>query len=194
MIPKIKKSIKKFMLDEGGAVSKQNLLKIGALTVFATVSVSQNVTADASCSGSTCDKLYDECSESSGCEITDDMRVIFDDEDLYGKTANLYDDQPGWHMNETQGSAHSSEWWCADSCKTKWGYEDAHSNGTYNWGCIDRVTNENSEHWNAGHHRNSISLESAELAIDAKHSNELFFVDKTMYPLDYCGEQHTSNS
>ena len=61
MIPKIKKSIKKFMLDEGGAVSKQNLLKIGALTVFATVSVSQNVTADASCSGSTCDKLYDEC-------------------------------------------------------------------------------------------------------------------------------------
>ncbi len=117
------------------------------------------------------------------------MEIIFEDQEIYGKTANLFDDQPGWHVSETQSNAHQNTWGCDNECYTKWAYADHNNSSTYSWACIHWVRNEDSEHWNAGHHRNDISLSSEDnLKIEAKHGNMLYLVDQKMYPVDYCGE------
>jgi hypothetical protein len=183
MIPKIKKSIKKFMLGESGAVSKQSLLKMGTMAAIASIAASDEVLAGGcSCGGATCDKDYDEHPSP-----TDDMLVVFEDE-----IANLFNDQPDFHMNETQTHANSDVWACDDRCSNVWAYSSSHNSGIYNWGCVDYWDNKNSEHWNAGHHRNAITLSSIEenTDIQADHSNEVFLVDKEMYPRDFCGTQH----
>ena len=195
MIPKVKKSIKKFIMSESGAVSKQSLLKMGVITIFVTASGSQIVNASQSCGGPSCNKLYSDCDEAYDCVITDDMVIIFQDEELYGKTANIFDDQPGWHVSETGAGAHSNIWLCDNECKALWAYSDHENQHTYSWACVDTVTTDDEEHWNAAHHRNDLGLSSEDsLRIKATHGNQLFFVDKTIYPYDYCGADHTSHT
>ena len=203
VLPQIKKSVQKFLMEETGTISKQSLLKIGGLIALAPL-VSPGVFAGGCDSGGEhCSAGYEQ--ESSPADwshgdynLTGDMKIIIE-----GGGGNLIHDADT-HMNETQDTSSGHAFLAVDECRTAWSYVDAsHENcwisgfGSHGWvySCVHYNFETYNEHWNAAHHVNDIGLSSEDfLNIVAKHSNYVAVVDRDIYAFDICGPQHSSDS
>ena len=68
MLPKIKKRLKSFVLEEEGRISKQSVLKIGSVLATSFLASSHDVLGGCSCGGSCCGGGGGGGGGSCGCE------------------------------------------------------------------------------------------------------------------------------
>jgi hypothetical protein len=161
-IPKIKKEVKAFLLNEQGKVAKRSIIRAGVILGMASIA-SHNVFADAHCNGK--GGANPDCHWNAKCPDPPD-KVIMPD---YQRTHPTIPGKKGVHTDKGDARTLYHDW--------------HHHRNKIGWDRCYWLAGELAEHCNAKTHGNSLDLKTSGEKLIAKHAHSL--IDENKYAKDH---------